>query len=353
MPHIPGPPADDPMIIKEDDSIQFIFPDSDDDAPEPGLVSPGDVGSGYAPPSTDPNATDFQAEVLDLLRGELSDPDKPLGNNFQKTYEVETGRIDQESGLPIVDTVDAEEFLTQDKYQEARRKIFGTGKAFLNVYYQRDIAQQFNILEPRERIAIKNLLSDAGLLDLDKTYGTFLDNETIKGIKLAMDFTMNNQGQLSWVATTNALKNSAQAQRAYETNNFEFTDEVLKDYRDELLSGAETRKGAPLTDREKSIILSGIDEQVEQFDTSNLTAGTTEFLDYNPLTGETVLVPGTEAEEPDFEEFSEQGADILEQIFAPRESLAQASAQDDDTFVRMQRNLRGLKAAENRRTGRP
>ena len=99
--------------------------------------------------------------------------------------------------------------------------------------------------------------------------------------------------------------------------------------------------------------MSGIDEQVEQFDTSNLTAGTTEFLDYNPLTGETVLVPGTEAEEPDFEEFSEQGADILEQIFAPRESLAQASAQDDDTFVRMQRNLRGLKAAENRRTGRP
>ena len=48
-----------------------------------------------------------------------------------------------------------------------------------------------------------------------------------------------------------------------------------------------------------------------------------------------------------------QGADILEQIFAPRESLAQASEQDDDTFVRMQRNLRGLKAAENRRTGRP
>ena len=179
------------------------------------------------------------------------------------------------------------------------------------------------------------------------------DDNPAAGIKLAMDFVMNNQGSTSWVAATNSLKNSAEAQRAYETNKFEFTEEVLKDYRDELIAGAETRKGAPLTAKEKSIIFAGIDEDVEEFDSSTLTPGTTEFLNYDPLTGETILVPAVEAEEPDFEEFSEQGADILEQIFAPRESLAEASDREDDTFVRMQRNLRGLSAAENKRTGRP
>lgn len=353
MPHIPGHPADDPMIINEDEGLGFLFPDVDDDAPPSGLVPPGEVGDDFFPSNSDSNATQFQSEFFDLLRGELSDPDKPLGSNFKKEYEVQTGEIDPVSGNPKVAKVSAEEFLTQDKYQEDRRKIFGTGQAFKNIYYQRDITIQFNSLEPRERVAIKNLLSDAGLMDLDKTYGTFLDNETIKGIKLAMDFVMNNQGSTSWVAATNSLKNSAEAQRAYETNKFEFTEEVLKDYRDELIAGAETRKGAPLTAKEKSIIFAGIDEDVEEFDSSTLTPGTTEFLNYDPLTGETILVPAVEAEEPDFEEFSEQGADILEQIFAPRESLAEASDREDDTFVRMQRNLRGLSAAENKRTGRP
>ena len=86
MPHIPGHPADDPMIINEDEGLGFLFPDVDDDAPPSGLVPPGEVGDNFFPLSSDSNATQFQSELFDLLRGELSDPDKPLGSNFKIYY---------------------------------------------------------------------------------------------------------------------------------------------------------------------------------------------------------------------------------------------------------------------------
>ena len=59
-----------------------------------------------------------------------------------------------------------------------------------------------------------------------------------------------------------------------------------------------------------------------------------------------MFVPEVEAEEPDPEVLTEAGEDVLDEIFAPREALAEKAEEEDDTFARMQRNLRGLAAAE-------
>ena len=353
MPHIPGHPAEDdkdPITV----GLPYLMPDEVEEDSK--IQSPENIAepseSMVAPGSG--NATQFAQEIADIFGLELADPNKPLGKGFQKVYEVpqydDSGQVktDQDSGDPLVKNIPAEEFLTSDLYQKERREMFGTGEAFEYVYYQRDVLKQFNALPPAMRIATKNLLSSAGLINLDKTYGTYADAETLKGLKLAMEFSMNNGGKMSWMSASKSLNDYAQSQKAYMTGSYEFTEEDLTDFVDDMLAGAETRKGSPLSSSEKQIIMNKLGVSAEEFASSlsDLQPGEPERLQYNALTGETMFVPEVEAEEPDPEILTEAGEDVLDEIFAPREALAEKAEEEDDTFARMQRNLRGLTVAE-------
>ncbi len=197
-------------------------------------------------------------------------------------------------------------------------------------------------------MATKNLLANAGLINLDKTYGPNMDAETAKGLKLAMDFSMNNNGKLSWLNAAKSMNDYAQSKKVYTTGTYQFTEEDLTDFFDEMVTGAETRKGSSLTPYEKGILMKKLGVTAEDYAASlgDLQPAQPERLDYNPLTGETMFVPAVEAEEPDAEVLTEAGEDVLDEIFAPREALAAKADIEDDTFARMQRNLRGLAAAE-------
>ena len=183
---------------------------------------------------------------------------------------------------------------------------------------------------------------------MNKTYGTYADAETLKGLKLAMEFSMNNGGKMSWLNATKSLNDYAQSQRAYQTGSYEFSEEDLTDFVDDMLAGAEVRKGSPLSTSEKQIIMKKLGVSAEEYASSlvDLQPAEPERLQYNALTGETMFVPEVEAEEPDPEVLTEAGEDVLDEIFAPREALAEKAEEEDDTFARMQRNLRGLAAAE-------
>ena len=356
MPHIPGHlEGTEPVENEETGGLPFLMPDEVEE--DTGVKSPEEIAepSSSMFPAGTSNATQFAQEIADIFGMEISDPNKPLGKGFEKEYQVvqydeETGEVITEPGTnkPKVKVVPAEEFLTSDLYQSERREIFGSGEAFKYVYYQRDILRQFNALPPAMRVATKNLLSNAGLINLDKTYGSYADAETLKGLKLAMDFSMNNLGKVSWITATKSLNDYSQSQKAYKTGTYQFTEEDLTDFVDDMLAGAETRKGSPLSSSEKQIIMSKLGVTAEDYAASlgDLQPAQPERLDYNPLTGETMFVPEVEAEEPDPEVLTEAGEDVLDEIFAPREALAAKADIEDDTFARMQRNLRGLAAAE-------
>ena len=144
------------------------------------------------------------------------------------------------------------------------------------------------------------------------------------------------------------MNDYAQSKKVYTTGTYQFTEEDLTDFFDEMVSGAETRKGSALTPYEKGILMKKLGVTAEDYAASlgDLQPAQPERLDYNPLTGETMFVPEVEAEEPDPEVLTEAGEDVLDEIFAPREALAAKADIEDDTFARMQRNLKGLAAAE-------
>ena len=355
MPHIPGHPAEEENN-QESGGLPYLMPDEVEEDTK--LQSPSDIAEPTESmfPEGTSNATQFAQEVADILNLEVSDPNKPLGSKFQKEYQVpqydENGQviIDASSGLPKVKVVPAEEFLTNDLYQSERREIFGSGEAFKYVYYQRDVLRQFNALPPLMRVQTKNLLANAGLLNLDKTYGTYADAETIKGLRLAMDFSMNNLGKLSWISAAKSLNDYSQSQKAYKTGTYEFTEEDLTDFFDDMVAGAETRKGSSLSAYEKGILMKKLGVTAEDYASSlgDLQPAQPERLDYNRRTGETMFDPGVEAEDPDAEVLSEAGEDVLDEIFAPREALAVKSGEEDETMARFTRNLRGLAAAESK-----
>jgi hypothetical protein len=350
MPHIPGHVDTEQEENVEPEGTSFLMPDEPEDS---GFLSPGQIADAPTVLGTNVGSdTTFSIEeFVDLIQGTSTDPNKPLGKNFQKEYQVPTGEIDTESGLPKTKPVPAEVFLRSDEYQEERSKLFGTGEAFKFIYYQKDISAQFNNLPPLLRVQTKNLLANAGLINLDKTYGTFLDAETLKGMKLVLDFSMNNNGNMSWLSSAKMMNESAQSQRAYATGKYEFTEEDLNDFADSVIAGAEARKGAKLSSYELGIInkkLGGAVEEVEG-QIGEPQVATQDQLSYNPLTEETTFIPGVEAEEPDVSEMlSEETEEILDDIFAPREALGVASIEEDDTFGRMTRNLKGLAQVENK-----
>ena len=306
-----------------------------------------------APIGMDETGGDIYENLLNMSM--FSDPNKLLGTGFQKEYSVykkdDAGNIKYEanSGNPEVETIPAEEFLTSDKYQVERRDLFGTSDAFLNIYYTKDIKNQWTALDKAQRIPLKNALAKAGLINLSKTYGANLDAETMKGIKKAMDFSMDNNGKLSWVAATTMMGEFSQAYQAGNTTTYEYKNEDLEDFYDGFLKEVELRKGAPLSEYETNYFsnkfasgpaaqfLESVDNLAPAVPDTLLSTDTGEFAGF---------VEGTPAEEPDTSILTDT-EDIQDEVFAPREEVSRQADIEDDTFYRIQKNMAGLSTAQS------
>lgn len=310
----------------------------------------GGVGSGDATGGGSGVDEDFYTRIESILDGTTSSTKTPLGNGYLKEYEVQLENQDPESG-PIVKLVPVEEFLTSDEYQSQRRELLGQGAAYKYVYMPVDIGAQARMQTPYIRVQTKNLLAAAGLIDLNKTVGAEIDNEYLKGIKAAMEFSMNNGGQMSWVAGLKILASATQgSQLSALGGGYSFGDEALNEFVEEMVTKAETRKGSPLSNYEKQYITAKLtDGPAEEFRQSltGLGAGTSPTLSYDIQSGQVIQTSGTGADEPDIDILTEGGEDILDEIFEPREELQRQANVEDQTFYRMQRNLAGLKAAES------
>lgn len=310
----------------------------------------GGVGSGDATGGGSGVDEDFYTRIESILDGTTSSTKTPLGNGYLKEYEVQLENQDPEAG-PTVKLVPVEEFLTSDEYQSQRRKLLGQGAAYKYVYMPVDIGAQARLQTPYIRVQTKNLLAAAGLIDLNKTVGAEIDNEYLKGIKAAMEFSMNNGGQMSWVAGLKILASATQgSQLSALGGGYSFGDEALNEFVEEMVTKAETRKGAPLSNYEKQYITAKLtDGPAEEFRQSltGLGAGTSPTLSYDIQSGQAIQTPGTGADEPDMDILTEGGEDVLDEIFEPREELQRQANVEDQTFYRMQRNLAGLKAAES------
>lgn len=307
---------------------------------------PGSVGN-ISPNTSTPGQDKYEG----LLTPEESERYKPLGNNFYAEYEVPTEFTDPAQG-PLFNKVKAEDFLTNDVYQSERRKILGTGTAFKYVYLPSDIGAQARQLTPYIITQTKSMLGRAGLIDINKTFGSEIDAEFLKGIKLAMEFSMNNGGQMSWMAATKLLAGVSKAQQVQAQGSYTFDDAQMDEFVDEMLKKAKTRKGSPLSQYEKQYIRSKLETGPgEDFRTSlsRLQTGTEPELTWqgNALTGQAVFMPGTAAEEPDIDILTEGGQEVLDEVFEPREDLQQVADREDETFYRMSQNIAGLKAAES------
>tara|TARA_R100001463_G_scaffold20115_2_gene49133 strand:- start:609 stop:1616 length:1008 start_codon:yes stop_codon:yes gene_type:complete len=310
----------------------------------------GGVGSGDATGGGSGVDEDFYTRIESILDGTTSSTKTPLGNGYLKEYEVQLENQDPEAG-PTVKLVPVEEFLTSDEYQSQRRELLGQGAAYKYVYMPVDIGAQARLQTPYIRVQTKNLLAAAGLIDLNKTVGAEIDNEYLKGIKAAMEFSMNNGGQMSWVAGLKVLASATQgSQLSALGGGYSFGDEALNEFVDEMVSKAETRKGSPLSNYEKQYITAKLtDGPAEEFRQSltGLGAGTSPTLSYDIQSGQAIQTPGTGADEPDIDILTEGGEDVLDEIFEPREELQRQANVEDQTFYRMQRNLAGLKSAES------
>ena len=310
----------------------------------------GGVGSGDATGGGSGVDEDFYTRIESILDGTTSSTKTPLGNGYLKEYEVQLENQDP-TKEPTVKLVPVEEFLTSDEYQSQRRELLGQGAAYKYVYMPVDIGAQARLQTPYIRVQTKNLLAAAGLMDLNKTVGSEIDNEYLKGIKAAMEFSMNNGGQMSWVAGLKILASATQgSQLSALGGGYSFGDEALNEFVDEMVSKAETRKGSPLSNYEKQYITAKLtDGPAEEFRQSltGLGAGTSPTLSYDIQSGQAIQTPGTGADEPDIDILTEGGEDVLDEIFEPREEIQRQANVEDQTFYRMQRNLAGLKAAES------
>jgi len=312
-------------------------------------VTDTDTGNNNVVDNT--NEDETYGYIMDqILSGVLGSPNAPLGNGFLNEYEFDTGEVGME-GEQIMALVKAEEFLTSDEYQEQRRNLLGTSSAYKYVYFKRSIGEAARTMSPWMRVNVKNILASAGLLDLSKTVGADIDEELLKGIKLAMEFSMNNGGQLSWMNAVKVLAaNSLSMNAVTQSAEYTLSEEAIAQLGDELLKKAETRKGSPLSDYEKSFIRNKFTEGpvVEYQDyLEGLDPGSKEQLVSIQGTGAGQYIPGTPAEEPDVELLQQGSDDLLDEVFKPREELERQADLEDDTFSRMSANLRGLDAAES------
>ncbi len=89
MPHIPGHPAEEEENNEETGGLSYLMPDTVEEDSK--LKSPEQIaeGGGFLSPGGASGDTTFSVEEFrDLLLGTTTDPNKPLGTNFQKVYQV-------------------------------------------------------------------------------------------------------------------------------------------------------------------------------------------------------------------------------------------------------------------------
>ena len=273
-----------------------------------GVTGPIIPGTEVAPESSE-QATQW---VIDLLSGDLNNK-KPLGEGFQSKYQVEQTYMDKATGFPVTRTVDvdAEEYLTS--------------KGYKFIYFPYQAGEVARDIAPGLRIILKNQMASVGLIDLNNTQGSMVDEEFVKGITRLMEFSMNNKGKFDWVQSLGILRTDMSVRKSALTKAPKIENEQLDDLVDEFLAKSKSRKGAPLSQEEKEYITEKIGKRIGLFndEVAGLAGGTPGRIAFDPSTpmGGT-MIPGTPAEQPDVEQLEEDLAGIEEEVFAPREEAA-------------------------------
>ena len=273
-------------------------------------------------------------DVVGILRAlqdqgllDISNPNKPLGYNFQAEYEVRT---------PTIDPVTGEEtFITTTK--SAERYLRET-KGYKYVYFPGDVRESFLDLNPVARVQVKNLLGRAGLLDLsdEEVVGSTADRKTLNAVKRVMEQSMNSEGQNSWLKTLDIMvANTRQKSIAIAGDKTLQPDQIMDIVQDALVKGT-NRKGQALSRTEVDMIVSGVEDMYANFNKmiEQTPEDTPEQILYS---GE--FVPGEEQELPE-----EPDTDtVLDQVFAGREEFL--AADKEDPMERLNSNLYGYERA--------
>jgi hypothetical protein len=275
-------------------------------------------------PVTPDNASTAAQWAVDILSGDL-DNKRPLGEGFQSKYKTKQSFYDKAKGYAVERDVelDAEEYLTAQGYKF--------------IYFPYQAGEVARDIAPGLRIILKNQMASVGLIDLNNTQGSMVDEEFVKGITRLMEFSMNNKGQFDWVQSLGILRTDASVRKAAKTKAPKIENAQLDGIVEDFLAKASTRKGAPLNAEEKSYISNAIQSKIGAFNQSlgslaPATEGKMVFDPSTPLGG--TFVPGTPAQEPDFEQLAEDIEQVGEDVFAPREEAARQQQEFSETQAR-------------------
>lgn len=276
------------------------------------------------------------AQELGLL-SDISNPNKPLGYNFQAEYDVRTATIDpvtgEETFLPT--TKSAEQYLRETKGYEY-------------VYFPGDVRESFLDLNPVARVQVKNLLGRAGLLDLsdEEVVGSTADRKTLNAIKRVMEQANNSGGQNSWLKTLDIMvANTRQKSIAIAGDKTLQPDQIMDIVQDALVKGT-NRKGQALSRTEVDMIVAGVEDMYANFNKiiEQTPEGTPDQILYTgqldeAFTPQFEFVPGEEQELPE-----EPDVDtVLDQVLAGREEFL--AADKEDPMERLNSNLYGYERA--------
>ena len=268
---------------------------------------------------------------------DISNPNKPLGYNFQVDYEVEIPSIDQVTGeeTTITTTKSAEQYLRETK-------------GYKYVYFPGDVRESFLDINPVGRVQVKNLLGRAGLLDLsdEEVVGATADRKTLNAIKKVMDQSMNSGGQNSWLKTLDIMvANTRQKNIAIAGDKTLQPDQIMDIVQDAIVKGT-NRKGQALSRTEVDMIVSGIENMYANFNkvVSESPEGTPDQILYTgqldaAFTPQFEFVPGQEQELPDEPDVDS----VLDQVLSGREEFLAADKQDP--MERLNSNLYGYERA--------
>lgn len=280
-------------------------------------------------------------KILQLLQqqglSDISNPNKPLGYNFQVDYEVEVPTIDPTTGEEKIITItkSAEQYLRETK-------------GYKYVYFPGDVKESFLDMLPMARVQVKNLLGRAGLLDLsdEEVVGATADRKTLNAIKKVMDQSMNSGGQNSWLKTLDIMvANTRQKNIAIAGDKTLQPDQIMDIVQDAIVKGT-NRKGQALSRTEVDMIVSGIENMYANFNkvVSESPEGTPDQILYTgqldaAFTPQYEFVPGQEQELPDEPDVDS----VLDQVLSGREEFLAADKQDP--MERLNANLYGYERA--------
>lgn len=276
------------------------------------------------------------AKELGLL-SDISNPNKPLGYNFQAEYDVRTATIDPVTG--------EETFLPTKKSAE---QYLRETKGYEYVYFPGDVKESFLDLKPMARVQVKNLLGRAGLLDLsdEEVVGSTADRKTLNAIKRVMEQANNSGGQNSWLKTLDIMvANTRQKSIAIAGDKTLQSDQIMDIVQDALVKGT-NRKGQALSRTEVDMIVAGVEDMYANFNKiiEQTPEGTPDQILYTgqldeAFTPQFEFVPGEEQELPE-----EPDVDtVLNQVLAGREEFL--AADKEDPMERLNSNLYGYERA--------